>query len=112
MAREKTVLSQLGRAKWELWLENIILTITGGEVVNVPKDIYSKLRQMEIITDQFITDDLYNILTDEYGNVIIVGDDSEILKTIPTKLSELENDTQFVNMEEITDEESIVLTGN
>ena len=112
MAREKSVLSQLGRAKWELWLENIILTITGGEVNNVPKDIYLKLQRMETITDQFITDDDYNILTDEYGNVIILDSSSTPLKSIPSKLSDLENDTNFVTMNEVTAIDSIVLTNN
>lgn len=111
MAREKSVLSQLGRSKWEMWLENTILLITGGEVNNIPKDLYTKLKRMEKITDQFITDDNFNILTDEYGNVIIL-DNSLPLKSIPTRLSELDNDTNFVTMSEITAIDPIVLTNN
>ena len=34
MSREKSVLSQLGRAKWEMWLENNILKLSGMTELN------------------------------------------------------------------------------
>ena len=148
--REKSVLSQLGKAKWELWLENAILDLfekldifqyhetiipaIQQDIANIKSDILNIESDIEDISNpiplattvndgimtkemyntinQILTDDLGNIVNDEYGIIITVGDDSEEFKSIPTKLGELENDTSFVTMANIIADESIVLTNN
>lgn len=104
MAREKSVLSQLGRVRWDLWLENSIIkflqwesgsifdsilnrlsiiednyyslkdTLNNleNEYNNFTIDTSTKLQNIEFITNQLITNDTLEIVTDDNDNILLI----------------------------------------
>ena len=70
MAREKSVLSQLGRAKWELWLENSLLNLLQGMGMSLasPDRNGAMSKEAYVTVSQILTDDTGSIITDENNN--------------------------------------------
>ena len=102
MPREVSILQQLGRVKWEMWVENLLIKLSKGEIEIFPPDISTDVTRMKRIVDQIVVDDNENILTDEYGRILITSDENSLEPlVIKTKLSEFENDLHFATISQV-----------
>lgn len=130
MPREVSILQQLGRVKWEMWVENLLIKLSKGEIEIFPPDISTDVTRMKRIVDQIVVDDNENILTDEYGRILITSDENSpeplVIKTklsefendthfitsaaVPTKLSEFENDNNFITLQDVPSESDPLFT--